>query len=121
MKQQRITMKRHNEYELLRTKSYGDYTSKRPDFGLCDNDLYRYFDISMACCKIDIVLSTREYKDSYAVKQTDTDWIEGRDPADTLWVDEELAAWIGEYAKAAKQEWVYVYFEFPSTPARRLE
>ena len=114
MKQQRLTLTRGGYCEMLRTQPYERATTHGPpDFGLCDDDLRRYFNISPDCMEIDVVLSTREYKDSYAVKQADSEHIEGRDPADTLWVDEEFAAWIGKYAKAANREWVYLSFEYP--------
>ncbi len=114
MKQRRITLKRDLFGGTLRTKGY--YTtpnSTKPDFGLCDSQLNDYFDITKADTKVDLVLSTKECVDSYAVRQHSPDHIEGEDPNDTVWVDNELAAMIGKYATAAKQEFIYLSFEFP--------
>lgn len=121
MKQQRITLTRETDFEMLRTKPYYqevyEYNPDIPDFGLCDDTLREYFDVPLSCMKIDLVLSTKEHKDSYGVRRfvlDDTrDFIQVQDPVDTVWVDKELAQAIQEFALAAKQEFIYISFEFP--------
>jgi hypothetical protein len=114
MKSRRITLHRGTHSDQLRTDEYPhDGTPGVPSFGLCNTDLSKYFSIPRRQEEMDIVLSTREHHNSYAVKQSGNEHIEGRDPADHLWVDDEFAQWIGNYATAAGQEWVFVSFEYP--------
>jgi hypothetical protein len=86
------------------------------DWALCNEQLQEYFDIPRSCLKIDMVLSTKSHRHAYEVSQETHCYllVEGEEE---VWVDEDLAALVGRFAKDQGRRSVYMSFEFPKEVA----
>jgi hypothetical protein len=102
---------------ILSTVGYYDYPlDGKVCFGLCDTQLEEYFSVTKECKEIDLVLSAEDHIDAYAVRKESFDYIEVKEPNDTVHVDDELATLIGNYARKVhgdRSVYVYLSLEFP--------
>jgi hypothetical protein len=111
----RVRLKRGQYDGMLRTRhefTGPSYTAGSGDFGLCDNDLREYFNIPESCREVDLILSVKEYKDSYGVRQDGNEYIEVEGLDERVWVDDELVELVSMYASEVGRLGRYVYLSF---------